>query len=274
MPLSIIPLHQKRGPGSEAWSQVSLGLAQDVVRCSIKNKRFQSDQPWVQQLLPIHGYIFPNHLLQLQHNVVLSDNTIPCSSKHDGWWESHCTNHFRSASPPHHGCSRDSHLESRSTSSCMHGNIMTKWWFQHGPQGTLVTMVNYSHYEPIVGIWIIIMFVLFRPQLRPTSKSQNFEATEWTGPWATHLFLPFPFPPRRTWCSVSGSAPAFALALALAFDEATEAFGKAFAFGKGIDFALDSIVEENWDLAPGFSWICVISQGIKDQWQWESLLCS
>ena len=130
---------------------------------------------------------------------------------------------------------------------------MTKWWFQHGPQGTLVTMVNYSHYEPIVGIWIIIMFVLFRPQLRPTSKSQNFEATEWTGPWATHLFLPFPFPPRRTWCSVSGSAPAFALALALAlaFDEATEAFGKAFAFGKGIDFALDSIVKENWDLAPG-----------------------
>jgi len=42
-----------------------------------------------------------------------------------------------------------------------------------------------------------------------------------------------------------------ALALALAFDEATEAFGKAFAFGKGIDFALDSIVKENWDLAPG-----------------------
>ena len=50
---------------------------------------------------------------------------------------------------------------------------------------------------------------------------------------------------------VSGSAPAFALALALAFDEATEALGKAFAFGKGIDFALDSIVKENWDLAPG-----------------------
>lgn len=97
------------------------------------------------------------------------------------------------------------------------------------------------------------MFVLFRPQLRPTSNSQNFEATEWAGPWGTHLFLPFPFPPRRACCSVSGSAPAFALALALAlaFDEAKEAFGMAFAFGKGIDFALDSIVKENWDLAPG-----------------------
>ena len=144
---------------------------------------------------------------------------------------------------------RDSHLESRSQSSCIHGTRTMKWWFQHFRQGQLVTTVNYSHYEPVVGICIFRSYFLVRPQLHP-SKSQNFEATRWTGLWATHLLLPFPFPPRRgTDCSVSGSARAFALALAF---EAGEALGIAFAFGKGIDFALDSIVKENWDLAPGF----------------------